>query len=45
MVEHGRANLSVANLTAAAKALGVSVDFLFGLTTDPTPVRQFPLCQ
>ena len=27
MVEHGRANLSVANLTAAAKAFGVSVDF------------------
>ena len=40
MVEHGRANLSVANLTAAAKALGVSVDFLCGLTTDPTPARQ-----
>ena len=40
MVEHGRANLSVANLTSAAKALGVSVDFLCGLTTDPTPARQ-----
>ena len=40
MVEHGRANLSVANLTAAAKAIGVSVDFLCGLTTDPTPARQ-----
>lgn len=40
MVEHGRANLSVANLTAAAKALGVSLDFLCGLTTDPTPARQ-----
>ena len=40
MVESGRANLSVANLTAAAKALGVSVDFLCGLTTDPTPSRQ-----
>ena len=40
-VEHGRANLSVAKLTAAARALGVSVDFLCGLTTDPTPVRQF----
>ena len=40
MVEHGRANLSVANLTAAAKALGVSVDFLCGLTKDPTPARQ-----
>ena len=40
MVEHGRTNLSVRNLTAAAKALGVSVDFLCGLTTDPTPARQ-----
>ena len=40
MVEHGRSNLSVANLSAAAKALGVSVDFLCGLTTDPTPARQ-----
>ena len=40
MVEHGRANMSVANLTAAAKVLGVSVDFLCGLTTDPTPARQ-----
>ena len=40
MAEHGRTNLSVANLTAAAKALGVSVDFLCGQTTDPTPARQ-----
>ena len=40
MVESGRANMSVANLTGAAKALGVSVDFLCGLTTDPTPARQ-----
>ena len=40
MVEHGRANLSVADLTAAAKTLGVSLDFLCGLTTDPTPARQ-----
>ncbi len=40
MVEHGRSNLSVANLSAAAKALDVSVDFLCGLTTDPTPARQ-----
>ena len=40
MVESGRANLSVANLTAAAKVLGVSVDFLCGLTTDPTPSRE-----
>ena len=40
MVESGRANLSVASLTASAKALGVSADFLCGLTTDPTPARQ-----
>ena len=40
MVESGRANLSVASLTASAKALGVSVDFLCGLTADPTPARQ-----
>ena len=40
IVEQGRSNLSVANLTAAATALGVSVDFLCGLTTDPTPARQ-----
>ena len=40
MVESGRANMSVANLTAAAKALGVSLDFLCGLTTDPTPSRE-----
>ena len=40
MVESGRANMSVASLTASAKALGVSVDFLCGLTTDPTPARQ-----
>ena len=40
MVEHGRSNLSVGNLTAAAKALGVSVDFLCGLTTDPTPAAR-----
>ena len=41
MVEHGRANLSVARLAAAAKTLGVSLDFLCGLTTDPTPAGQF----
>ena len=40
MVEHDRANMSVANLTAAAKALNVSVDFLYGLTADATPARQ-----
>ena len=40
MVESGHANLSVASLTASAKALGVSVDFLCGLTADPTPARQ-----
>ena len=40
MVGHGRANLSVARLAAAAKTLGVSLDFLCGLTTDPTPAGQ-----
>ena len=40
MVESGRANLSVANLTAAARVLSGSVDFLCGLTTDTTPSRE-----
>ena len=43
MVESGRANLSVANLTAAAQVLGVSVDFLCGLTTDSTPSRELAM--
>ena len=40
MVETGRANLSVANLSAAAKVLGVATDFLCGHSTDPTPAAQ-----
>ena len=40
MVEHGHSNLSVANLSAAAKALGVSTDYLCGLSSDPTPADQ-----
>ena len=40
MVEHGRTGLSVANLSAAAPALGVSTDFLCGLSSDPTPADQ-----
>ena len=39
MVEHGRSGLSLASLSAAAQALGVSTDFLFGLTDDPTPAH------
>ena len=40
MVEHGRTGLSVANLSAAAMALGISTDFLCGLSRDPTPADQ-----
>jgi phage repressor protein C with HTH and peptisase S24 domain len=40
MVEHGKSGLSPANLSAAAQALRVSVDYLFGLTDDPTPAAQ-----
>lgn len=40
MDEHGRANLSVANVTTSATGLGISVDFRRGLTTDPTPARE-----
>ena len=40
MVETGRANLSVANLSAVAKVLGVATDFLCGFSTDPTPAAQ-----
>ena len=40
MVEPVRPNLSLANLTAAANALGVPLDFLCGPTTDATPARQ-----
>ena len=39
MVEHGRSGLSLGSLSAAAQALGVSTDFLFGLADDPTPAH------
>ena len=37
-VETGQSETSVASLLAAAKALEVSVDYLYGLTDDPVPV-------
>ena len=40
MVEHNKSGLSPANLSAAAQALRISVDYLFGLTDDPTPAAQ-----
>ena len=36
-VEQGKSTTSTESLLAAAKALGVSTDYLFGLTDDPTP--------
>ena len=36
-VEHGRSTTSVESLFAAAKALGVSADYLYGLTDNPVP--------
>ena len=36
-VEHGRSTTSVESLFAAAKALGVSADYLYGLTDNPEP--------
>ena len=36
-VEQGRCGLTNPRLHSAAQALGVSVDYLFGLTDDPTP--------
>ena len=40
MVEGGRTGLSVQKVAAAARALGVSTDYLHGLTEDPTPAGQ-----
>ena len=40
MVEGGRTGLSVEKVGAAARALGVSTDYLHGLTEDPTPAGQ-----
>ena len=39
-VEQGRCGLTNPRLTSAAQALGVSVDYLFGLADDPTPPHQ-----
>ena len=36
-VEHGRSNLLLDGAVRAAQALGVSLDYLTGLTDDPTP--------
>ena len=36
-VEHSRSSLRIDGLTRAAHALGVSTDYLLGLTDDPTP--------
>ena len=36
-VEHGRSSLRLDGLTAAARELEVSTDYLLGLTDDPTP--------
>ena len=37
-VERGHSTMSASSLLAAARSLGVSVDYLYGLTDDPTPV-------
>ena len=37
MVEHGKSGLSFARMAAAARALDVSTDYLYGLTETPTP--------
>ena len=39
-VEQGRCGLTNPRLLSAAQALGVSVDYLFGLADDPTPSHQ-----
>ena len=39
-VEHGRCGLTNPRLSIAAQALGVSIDYLFGLADDPTPSHQ-----
>ena len=41
-VEQGNSSLSVEALAKAAVELGVSADYLLGLTDDPTPKAQFP---
>ena len=39
-VEHGRSSLRLDGLTAAARELEVSTDYLLGLTDDPTPAAR-----
>ncbi len=39
-VETGKAGLAAEGMAKAAKALGVSIDYICGLTDDPTPARQ-----
>lgn len=39
-VENGRSSLRMSGLIAAARALGVSSDYLLGLADDPTPAAQ-----
>ena len=39
-VEHDRSSLRLEGATIAARALGVSLDYLVGLTDDPTPSAQ-----
>ena len=40
MVENGKAGMSLKMALAAAKALGVSMDYLVGLVSDPRPSKQ-----
>ena len=39
-VEHGRRGLLLDGTVKAAQVLGVSLDYLVGLTDDPTPVDE-----
>ncbi len=39
-VEHGRCGLTMPKLSATAQTLGVSVDYLFGLTDEQTPAHE-----
>ena len=43
LVENGRSGLSPAKLFTAAEFLKVSMDYLFGLTDDPTPSQELTL--
>ena len=43
LVENGRSGLSPAKLFTAAEHLNVSMDYLFGLTDDPTPSQELTL--